>query len=110
MPRQASIDHLLAELREGMAADWVRLEERIERLKRRDVSAAELERVARAVAASRDRARRRAAAVLRIEYPSELPVSQRRATRMSLRRRSGRSSVTRCALPITRAPARTSSS
>src|ERR1700693_4578460 len=62
MPPQASIDHLLAELREGMAADWLRLEERIERLKRPGVSAGEGERGARAGAGSRHRARGRGAA------------------------------------------------
>src|SRR5437870_9458080 len=78
MPPRTSIDHLLAELREGMAADGPPLEARIERLKRPAVSAAEIERVARAVTSSRDRARRRATAVPRIEYPPQLPVSERR--------------------------------
>src|SRR5439155_4619988 len=47
-------------------------------LERGGISAAEVERVAKAVAASRDRARRRAAAIPRIAYPPELPVSERR--------------------------------
>jgi ATP-dependent helicase HrpA len=61
-----------------MTADRVRLERQIARLSRRDVPPAEIERVARAVSASRERAERRAAAVPRIVYPPELPVSERR--------------------------------
>ena len=61
-----------------MTADRVRLERQIARLSRRDVPAAELKRVARAVAASRERAERRAAAVPRVTYPPELPVSEHR--------------------------------
>ena len=64
MPPTSSIDHLLAELREGMAADWVALEPRIERLKRRGASPNEIERLTKAVAASRERARRRAPVLL----------------------------------------------
>ncbi len=78
MPTTPSIEHLRAELREGMAADWFALEPRIERLKRVGASPVEIERLTKAVAASRDRARRRAAAIPRIAYPPELPVSERR--------------------------------
>src|SRR6266545_5825411 len=78
-PRPSSIaDRLRAELAEGMIADRARLAPRIERLERRGVGAAEIERVAAAVAASRERAAARAAAVPRIIYPPELPVSERR--------------------------------
>jgi len=78
MPPPFSVDRMIAELREGMAADWFALEPRIERLRRGGVSAAEVERVAKAVAASRERARRRTAAIPRIAFPEELPVSARR--------------------------------
>ena len=71
-------DQLLAELREGMAADQISLARSVERLRRPGAPPAEIERVARAVAASRDRASRRATAVPRIAYPPELPVSARR--------------------------------
>src|SRR5438552_8780525 len=78
-PRTSSIaDRLRAELSEGMIADRARLAPRIDRLERRGVAAAEIERVAAAVAASRERAASRAAAVPRITYPPELPVSQRK--------------------------------
>src|ERR1700676_5675448 len=72
------LDQLLAELRDGMAADHASLTRSIERLRRAAARPAEIERVARAVAASRDRASRRAARVPRIVYPPELPVSARR--------------------------------
>jgi len=81
MQPQSIVDHLdrlLAELREGMAVDRASLTKSIERLRRRGAPPAEIERVARAVAASRDRASRRAARVPRIVYPPELPVSARR--------------------------------
>ncbi|HXL84155.1 MAG TPA: ATP-dependent RNA helicase HrpA [Casimicrobiaceae bacterium] len=81
MRSHATVDRLeqmLAELREGMAADHVPLARSIERLRRAGVPPAEIERVARAVAASRDRASRRAARIPRIVYPPELPVSARR--------------------------------
>ncbi len=71
-------DRLRAELSEGMTADRARLAARIDRLERRGVTAAEIERVAAAVTASRERANSRAAAVPRIDYPPELPVSERR--------------------------------
>ena len=61
-----------------MAADRARLAPRIERLERRGVAMAEVESVARAVAASRARAASRAAALPRINYPPDLPVSERR--------------------------------
>ena len=51
---------------------------RIDRLRRRAVPPAEIERVAHAVAASCERASRRASHVPRIAYPPELPVSARR--------------------------------
>src|SRR6202035_2502130 len=72
------LDRLLAELREGMAVDRASLTRIIERLRRRSAAPAEVERVARAVASSRDRALRRAARSIRIVYPPELPVSARR--------------------------------
>jgi len=62
-------DRLLAELREGMAVDQIRLARSVERLRRAGTPPAEIERVARAIAASRDRALRRAAGVPRIAYP-----------------------------------------
>jgi hypothetical protein len=72
------LDRLLAELPGGMAVDRASLTRTIERLRRRGAAPAEIERVARAVAASRDRASRRAQRVPRIVYPPELPVSARR--------------------------------
>src|SRR5438094_760652 len=78
MPPTSIADRLRAELSEGMIADRARLTPRIDRLERRGVAAAEIERVAAAVAASRERAASRAAAVPRIVYPPELPVSERR--------------------------------
>src|ERR1700676_40670 len=81
MRSHATVDRLeqmRVELREGMAADHVPLARSIERLRRAGVPPAEIERVARAVAASRDRASRRAARIPRIVYPPELPVSARR--------------------------------
>ena len=78
MPPTSIADRLRAELSEGMAVDWARLAPRIDRLERRGVGAVEIERVAAAVAASRERAASRAAAVPRIVYPPELPVSERR--------------------------------
>src|SRR2546427_9650793 len=77
MPPTSIADRLRAELAEGMNADRARLAPRIDRLERRGVAAAEIERVAAAVAASRERAASRAAAVPRITYPPELPVSER---------------------------------
>jgi ATP-dependent helicase HrpA len=61
-----------------MTADRVRLERQIARLLRHDVPAKEIERLARALAASRERAENRAAGVPPINYPPELPVSERR--------------------------------
>ncbi|HEV8257767.1 MAG TPA: ATP-dependent RNA helicase HrpA, partial [Casimicrobiaceae bacterium] len=78
MPPISLADRLRAELSEGMTADRARLAPRIDRLERRGVAAAEVERVAAAVAASRERAISRAASVPRINYPPELPVSERR--------------------------------
>src|SRR5437773_9674607 len=78
MPPTSIADRLRAELSKGMAVDWARLAPRIDRLERRGVGAVEIERVAAAVAASRERAASRAAAVPRIVYPPELPVSERR--------------------------------
>jgi ATP-dependent helicase HrpA len=72
------LERLLAELPGGMAVDRASLTRSIERLRRRGAAPAEIERVARAVAASRDRASRRAQRVPRIVYPPELPVSARR--------------------------------
>src|ERR1700682_1488185 len=81
MQPQSIVDHLdrlLAELREGLAVRRASLTESSERLRRRGAPPAEIERVARAVAASRDRASRRAARGTRIVYPPALPVSARR--------------------------------
>jgi ATP-dependent helicase HrpA len=61
-----------------MAVDRPDLEHRIARLGRRDLPAAEIERLVRSVTASRERARQRAACVPPIAYPPELPVSERR--------------------------------
>ena len=72
-------DRLEADLAAGMIADRVRLERRIARLRRAELPRAEIERLEGAVAASRERALRRAAAVPSIAYPAELPVSDRRA-------------------------------
>jgi ATP-dependent helicase HrpA len=69
---------LLADLAGGMAADREVLSRRVSRLSRSGVPPAEIERVTRAVAASRERAIARAAGVPRIDYPPELPVAQRR--------------------------------
>ena len=79
MPSSAIADRLLAELATGMAADWAPLKRRIERLRARNVLPAEIDRVAKAVAASRARAAQRAAGLPRIAYPPELPVGARRA-------------------------------
>jgi len=62
MPPISLADRLRAELSEGMTADRARLAPRIERLERHGIAAAEIERVARAVAASRERATSRARA------------------------------------------------
>jgi ATP-dependent helicase HrpA len=69
---------LRAELAAAMTSDGVRLRPRIDRLERRGVAEAEIESVTRAVAASRERAAARAAALPRITYPPELPISERR--------------------------------
>ncbi|MEO8740503.1 MAG: ATP-dependent helicase, partial [Casimicrobiaceae bacterium] len=78
MPTASLIEHLRAELAAGMTADQERLARQIERIARGGAKAADIERVSRAVAASRDTALRRAAAMPRIAYPPELPVSERR--------------------------------
>jgi ATP-dependent helicase HrpA len=72
------IERLQAAIAEAMTADRAHLEREVGRLRRRGFAAEEVERVARAVAASCGRARRRAAALPPIRYPAELPVSQRR--------------------------------
>jgi len=66
MPSSAIADRLLAELATGMAADWAPLKRRIERLRARNVLPVEIDRVAKAVAASRARAAQRAAGLPRI--------------------------------------------
>jgi ATP-dependent RNA helicase HrpA len=71
-------DRLRAELAAAMTADGARLRPRIDRLERRGVGAAEIEAVRHAVAASRERASARAAAIPRITYPPELPIAARR--------------------------------
>ncbi|HTR56788.1 MAG TPA: ATP-dependent RNA helicase HrpA [Casimicrobiaceae bacterium] len=77
-PSPSVADRLRSELDAVMVADRPRLAGRIARLARRDVPPAEIERVANAVAAARERAQRRAACVPRIAYPPDLPVSERR--------------------------------
>jgi ATP-dependent helicase HrpA len=77
-PMNPSIaERLQAELATAMAADWAALSGRISRLAQAGASAAEIERVTRAVAASKARVLRRAAAVPPIDYPPQLPVAQR---------------------------------
>ena len=71
-------DRLRAELDAAMIADGARLRSRIDRIERGRVAAAEIAAVTRAVAASRQRAVARAAAVPRISYPAELPITARR--------------------------------
>src|SRR5215813_9367229 len=71
-------NRLLAELAGAMTTDRIRLEGRIGRLRRGELPPAEIERLARALAASRERARERAAAVPRVVYPPQLPVLERR--------------------------------
>jgi ATP-dependent helicase HrpA len=71
-------DRLQAELAGGMTADHERLSRQIERVARSGTAPAEIERVARTVAASREKALHRAAGMPRITYPPELPVSERR--------------------------------
>ncbi len=71
-------DRLLADLALGMAADWRPLSARIERAARSKAPAMEIERLTRAVAASRERAGMRATRIPRIAYPPELPVAARR--------------------------------
>ncbi|MDQ6916210.1 MAG: ATP-dependent RNA helicase HrpA [Pseudomonadota bacterium] len=78
MQSNAAIDRLLIELGEGMIADYAPVARSIDRLRRKGASAAEIERVSRVVAASRERALRRAARIPPIDYPPELPVSARR--------------------------------
>jgi ATP-dependent helicase HrpA len=78
MKSHSTVDRLLAELRHGMASDHASLARSIERLRRRDAPPVEIERVTRAVAASRDRASRRAERIPPIAYPPDLPVSARR--------------------------------
>ena len=68
-------DRLLSELALGMAADWRPLSARIERAGRGKAPTTEIERLIRAMAASRERVASRAARVPRIAYPPELPVS-----------------------------------
>jgi ATP-dependent helicase HrpA len=69
---------LRAELGAAMSVDRARLRSRIDRLERREVGAAEIESVQRALAASCARATARAAARPRITYPPELPITEQR--------------------------------
>ena len=69
---------LRAELAAAMTLDAARLQRRIERLERRSAAPAEIESIQRAIAASRERAAARAAALPHITYPPELPISERR--------------------------------
>src|SRR5437762_8790828 len=78
MTSAALTERLITELADGMAADWEKLSPRILRLGRGNASAAEIDRVASAVAASRERALRRAETLPAISYPTELPVAERR--------------------------------
>ena len=61
-----------------MTADRERLSRQIERIARGGATSADIERVTRAVAVSRETALRREAAIPRVTYPPELPVSDRR--------------------------------
>src|SRR5690242_7149471 len=71
------VERLQAELTRGMTADRPRLGRQIARLSR-DAAPTDVERVVRAVAASRQRAEARAAGMPRPSFPPELPVSERR--------------------------------
>jgi ATP-dependent helicase HrpA len=71
-------ERLRAELAAAMTVDAVRLRPRIDRLDQRGVRAAEIESVTRALAASRERAAARAAALPHVSYPPELPITERR--------------------------------
>jgi ATP-dependent helicase HrpA len=73
-----SVDRLRAELESVMTADRARFERQIARLSDHAPPAAEVDRVARAIAQSRARAEARAAAMPRPSFPPELPVSERR--------------------------------
>ena len=61
-----------------MAADRARIERRLAGLRGRELRPAEIERLARELAASRDLAQKRAAGVPLLSFPPELPVSERR--------------------------------
>jgi ATP-dependent helicase HrpA len=78
VPSSSIAERLLAELRQGMSADWARLAPRLERLRSHELPPGETERIIHAVTASRERAAARAAALPRVDYPPELPVSARR--------------------------------
>jgi ATP-dependent helicase HrpA len=78
MAPPSTADRLRAELAAAMTVDAARLRPRIDRLQRRGVAAAEIESVTRALAASRERAAARAAALPRVSYPPELPITERR--------------------------------
>jgi ATP-dependent helicase HrpA len=78
MSSSSITDRLLGELALGMAADWRPLSARIERAGRGRAPAGELERLSRAVAASRERVASRLARTPPITYPAELPVAERR--------------------------------
>ena len=74
----SSLDRLLSELALGMAADWRPLSARLERAARSKSPDAEIGRLTRAVAASRERVALRTARLPHIAYPAELPVAERR--------------------------------
>ncbi|HEY1458804.1 MAG TPA: ATP-dependent RNA helicase HrpA [Casimicrobiaceae bacterium] len=73
-----SPDSLLTLLAQGMSSDWLPLSRRIRRLHARGTRDAEIDRVARAVAASRERALARDAARPRVVYPPDLPIAGQR--------------------------------
>ncbi|HKW81395.1 MAG TPA: ATP-dependent RNA helicase HrpA, partial [Casimicrobiaceae bacterium] len=76
-PETSPIAELRRKLDAGMAADRIALARRIDRLAH-GATAAERAKVEQAIAASVDRAQRRAAARPAIAYPPELPVSVQR--------------------------------
>ena len=73
-----SPESLLALLAQGMSSDWLPLSRRIRRLHARGTRDAEIDRVARVVTASRERALARDAARPRVVYPPDLPIAERR--------------------------------
>jgi len=77
MPNPPSAARLAAELADAMCADAIPLASRIERARQSRAGAAEWERIAAAIARSREKRARRAARRPALSYPPELPVAQR---------------------------------